>query len=591
MNVQNARFLLLSLAIAQGCSSDGKDVFGDTGFGSAQVNGVIFKGPFQAGSTLTLTPYTDALEPNGDPVSISVDADDGSYSADLDFNGLVLVEAEGYALDESRGEEGPTALTLSAYAVLGDGEAELQVNILTDLVRQRVEALIASGAAPSDAISQAEDELTAALPVGAGGPPDAPGTALNPYGDGYGQAWLFGVSAVLAQAGQDMETVGTGSLGQLLFDLREDLADDGTLTEPLTQAIYLAEEHLDPDLATLALRSTLDAAGTGQILPDLHAALDTDHDGRPNNDDNCRYVANADQTDSLGLGFGDACDYRLTGVSVNDTWGCGLLVSDGAPVCWAVDAEPTGGTPPAPDVYPAHATTPWEGEDKLMGAYTQISVGQRVTCALDEAGAAHCDVDGVATELVLDGTFTQIVASETTICALDSYGALACFDTDGDEIVSEEGPFQDVDVFTDGGICTLDEAGDLAWVDYPGAVDGLPALPDGAFAALDATEAGVGCAISAYDGALSCFGNATLAADAPAGAFVEVATGSGVACAADASGALSCWRDETLCPEVEEAPARLSNLSAGGCQVCGLDDDGIGQCWPRLWSVDHPPSR
>jgi hypothetical protein len=585
MIVARRRLLLLAITASACAPADDIDT-SDPGFDSTEVNGVIFKGPFQAGSTLTLTPLTDALEDNGEPQALEVSADDGSYSAEVDIGGLILADARGLALDESQGAYGTDELVLTAYVVAGDGPLDLHVNVLTDLTRQRVEALIRSGTAPAAAIEQAEGELAEALPVGTGGP-GARGAQLDPYGDGYAQAWLFAVSAALAQAGRDMQGNGMGDLGVLLNDLRADFADDGALNEALREAIYRGEEHLDPDLATLALGSTLDRAGGGRALPDLHAVLDSDHDGLPNRGDNCRYVANGDQDDSLGLGFGDACDFRLTRLTINDGWGCGLRVSDGTPACWKVDGEPTGGTPPAPDVFPAHVGTPWDGEDKLTGSYVDISVGQDVTCAVQTDGDIRCDVQGEADELVLEGNYERVVASEGTICGLGADGSVACFSPSGVPTMSDPGPHLAVDVFTDGGVCVLANNGALSWLQNSVGQPELPRLPIGAFARLDATETGAGCAISAVDGSIACFGNPALVASAPSGAFVEVAVGSGVACASDAEGALTCWRDEGICPEVEGAPDALTNLSAGGCRVCGLDERGIGHCWPRRWSVDQ----
>lgn len=580
----NVIALVLSGLLA--CSGVDQDPTNDTDLG--QVDGVIFKGPFRAGGTITLTPQSDTLEAAGEPQEGTVSADDGSYSATA-AAGLVRIEARGLALDEARGAQGPVELRLGAFAVLG-ASTDLHINLLTDLTLERVRRLILDGVDPAAAIEQAEDELTRALPIGVGDGPGARGAALDPYGDGYAQAWLFGVSAALAQAGRDREILGDGTVGDLMADLREDLAEDGELSAPLQLALRRGEAQLNPDLATLSLTTTLSNAGTGRPPPDLHAVLDTDQDGLVNKDDNCRYVPNPGQVDSLGLGFGDVCDHRLIGVSVNDRWGCGLRVADGRPTCWDVQGAPTGGTPPAPNVYPVHAASPWDGEPKLLGRYVEISVAEQVTCALEAAGDIHCDVDGVQEELVLEGEYTKVVASRANICGLHRDGAITCFDTTGARLVSDPGPYADFDVFNDGGICGLDTQGDLSWLNHPQAA-ALPALPAGAFAEVDASETGAGCAISTADGSLACFGDEVLVANAPQGSFSEVAVGAGVACAVSTDGALTCWRDPEVCPDVEPAPTSLRSLSAGGCQVCGLDERGVGLCWPRKWSIDNPGPR
>ncbi len=576
---------LLGLSLAA-CTAGTKDAL-DTGFDTATVNGFIFKGPVRAGGAVTVTPLTDALEEAGAPVEVSVLSDDGEYEAELAWRGLVRVEATGTALDEARGEDGSESLTLLSYAVLSEDSAALHVNVITDLVSARVEALIAGGLAPEDAIASAEGELAAALPVGGGEGPGEGGAELDPYGERYAQSWLFAASAVLAQAGRDQEMSGTGTLGSVLADLRADLADDGAFSEDGREALVRAEEHLDPDLATLGLAYALEQAGTGRSLPDPHPALDSDQDGVRNADDNCRYVSNADQAEDLGLGFGDACDYRLASISTSDAWGCGALASDGALWCWEVAGEPTGGVPPQPDVYPSHRGAPWAEGAALSGAYDQITVGEGVFCAISATGALSCWVESSGEELALEGSYTQVALGDALICALGEDGALSCWELSGELAVSEAGPYTDVDVFGDGGLCAIDASGDLSWIEHEGEPYDLPDLPDGVIAEVDASTGGVGCAIDT-DGALSCFGAGWLEGALPERA-VEVAVGSGVACASDETGTYTCVRDESLCPApAEDGPGALWGLTAGGCQVCGVDEAGVGHCWPRLWEQDHP---
>lgn len=576
--------LLLTLLAA--CSAGGKDAPLDTGLGSTEVSGVIFKGPMAAGSVVSLQPMDEGGAAAGDPVEGSVSADDGSYAAALERRGLVLVSATGLALDESRGEDGPEALTLSGYAVLDEEIESLHVNVLTELSRARVEALLAEGLAPAEAIARAEEELVLALPVGGEDGPGAAGAALDPYGEAFAQSWLFAVSAVLAQAGREKEDAGEGSLGELMADLRLDLADDGALGEEGRAALYGAEERLDPDLASLALASLLD--GSGRPPPNLHPALDSDHDGVRNDEDNCRYVANADQRATLGYPFGDACDDRLRAIASDDAWGCGVRVEDGALVCWEVDGAPSGGTPPGPDVFPAHQRFPWAEGAGLDEAYDDVVVADGLICALRAGASVDCHVEATGELLSFEGDYARIAASSELICAVDGAGALGCWDLGGARVLEDAGPYDAVDLLGAAGVCARSSDGELSWVEHPGAPEDLPSLPEGVVTAFDASEAGFGCAVLS-DGSLSCFGEGALVEGAPSGSYADVVVGAGVACAADALGNYRCWRDEDTCPAVEEdGPGALWSMSAGGCQVCGLDEAGMGHCWPRLWDQDHP---
>jgi hypothetical protein len=110
-------------------------------------------------------------------------------------------------------------------------------------------------------------------------------------------------------------------------------------------------------------------------------------------------------------------------------------------------------------------------------------------------------------------------------------------------------------------------------------------VPTGSFVSIAASgrEAGWACAMDEA-GHLTCFGSGVMAASAPESSnYVGAALGEGVACAWWEDGRIECWRDEERCPEVTEAPPLLWDISAGTCQVCGTDEDGLGLCWPRYW--------
>ena len=574
---------------AAGCVGSVKDTGSAAAASTSDVDGIVFKGPMSAGGLVTITPVDERLQPIGDPVEVDVAADDGDYSATVEHYGVVLIEAEGPALDEAKGEEGDVVIALRGYALLTEDAESVQINLVTDLTGNRVEALVATGSTPAEAIAQAEAELFASVPIGDGTPPDSSGRDTLPYSDGYDAAWLFALSGVVAAAGDAFEDAGLGDVGTLIATLREDFADDGAFNEDNIDLLHKTEASMDPDLATLGLSYVVDGVGAGWTLPDIHQALDTDQDGVLNADDNCRYVANSDQSDSLGLGFGDDCDYRLTSIATNDTWGCGLLLSDGTPVCWDTDAEPTGGTPPAPDVFPAHAKTPWEGEDKLGGAYGQIDIASGFTCAVELGGGdVVCDVDGVPDELVLAGDYIRVRLGGDVICALDSVGLLDCVTTDGELLVDSEGPYLDMSIGGDGEIAVLDRYGELSWLDYDGGPDAPYALPDGSWDQVTISESPWGCSLGDEDHALSCFGTDEIADLAPEGSFAEVAVGEAIGCVTDDHGLLQCWRDESVCEPAGKMPEALWAIKAGGCQVCGLDVDGIGRCWPRYWDQTHP---
>lgn len=578
--------LLLPLGLLA-CQDPIKDTASVESF-DGDIGGVVFKGPMTAGSAVTLQPIAPDGSDLGEPVETTISDDGGSYSAHVAHEGLVRVLAEGPAFDEAQGARGEATVTLMAYAEVGDGDQQIQVNVLTDLGHARVEALLAAGLTPGEAIPQAQEELGASLPIGVRGPPATPGEQLDPFSADEAASILFAQSSVLAQAGKDLEVRGEGSLPDLMDSIRADLADDGALSDELKAVIHGAEPNLNPDLATLSLTALIEDAGLGWTVPDLQPGLDSDQDGLANSEDNCRYVANADQADEGGKGFGDACDYRLSSISTSLHWGCGVLALDGAVACWEEDGVPTGGTPPRPDVYPAHDGYPWRAGDYLSGAYTLVASGDNLVCAAGPGGLA-CWYDGASAELAVAGDYTTLRAGGGMICALDADGEALCVRNTGDLLYGDAGPWTDVSPFGDGGAIGVRADGTLDWVSTEAYSGTPPELPEGTFRRVAATASGWGCALAEADGSLSCFGGTPMATspDVPTGTFSELAIGSGIGCVSDADGDLSWWKDDTSCPDVDGAPSQLWNLSAAGCQICGTDADGLGQCWPRYWDSER----
>lgn len=574
--------LLLGLA-----ACDVKKV-GDTGLTvgtETETNGLIFKGPMAAGGTVSIQPLDDYLEPLDEPVTTAVSDASGGYALTVPHRGVVKVVAQGTPYDEAGGEEGADTVELVAYGELTEDSQELHVNLMTDLTHKRIETLMAEGMVFSDARDQAQSELYAAMSIGVDVTPEGRGDALNPYGSDYNSAWILAASAVLAQAGRDFKEADGRTIGELMYDLRGDLGDDGAISEGLTQGISRGEEHLDPELVQLALGAHLDDNDLDITLPDPNVALDSDHDGVANDVDNCRFVSNPDQEDSAGRGFGDDCDYRLVSVATTSAWGCGVLAIDGALVCWDVDEPPLGGTPPHPDGYPGYLDAPWRDAVGLDGTYTSVAVGDGSVCAIrDEDGFIECWVEGRDELIESAGAFTKVLTSGDYHCGLDPEGAVSCVDSDGNFALYNTGPFQDFAFTGPTEVCALSDAGVIDCLAMAGGESDTVA-PYGVYASLSGSPSGGACAVSAGDGSLAWFASeGALSEGVPTGdGFAGVAVGAGAACAWTSSGELSCWYNEESCPGTPEAPEAATDLSAGACEVCGLDEDGLGVCWPRFW--------
>lgn len=581
------RAILLLTVLGMGACTAGTGDTGTPATGFSDTTGNIFKGPMSAGSTVTVQPLDDQLRPVGDPVTAEVDDDSGAYELTIQHEGLVLITAQGEVMDESRGEVYGPPVELKAYGRVTEGQSQLYVNVITDLTNMRIATLLGQGLDFDEAIEQSQREFSEAFSIGVDDPPEERGESLNPYGDGFAQSYLFAVSAVIAQAGRDLEEQGV-DMGGLLVDVREDFGEDAHIDSPFLDVMRIAETRMDPDLAALGLESLLSSAGLDLPRPNLHPALDTDQDGVANDRDNCRYVANPDQIDSESRGFGDDCDFRLAAILTTDHWGCGIL-PDGSLTWWQVDAPPSGGSPPRPDVFPNAPFAPW-GEDEypLTDAYSTVGIGDELVCGLSATdGSVDCWTGG-GPAVSLPGTFVDLAVSPELVCARTALGSIECVGSAG--VVHLPGPYADFALAGDDAVCGVSSVD--GQIDCQHA-DGTPVsvgLSESFSSVAGSSEGPVwGCAITSSGGYVRCFGDSVLVDSAPTGGgFTEVAVGTGVACAAKADGTLSCWRDEQECGGEGAPPPAATGLSAEDCTVCGIEPNGLGACWPRFWDREHP---
>ena len=128
---------------------------------TACIQGVVEKGPFVKGTTVTLYELNpESFAQTGKVFNGSVDKDDGSFSLDKVELGsqYVLVEASGYYWNELWGLNSSNTLTLKAIAHLGE-KNKLNINIGTHITHKRILALLDSGISFEEAKEQAELEL------------------------------------------------------------------------------------------------------------------------------------------------------------------------------------------------------------------------------------------------------------------------------------------------------------------------------------------------------------------------------------------------------------------------------------------------
>ncbi len=209
---------------------------------SVLVEGAVQNGPFIVGSTVLIN-RLDEPRCSSTPSTLLAEIEDsvGSFSFETTESGPVQIVATGYYFSELTGQISDGQLTLKAlYEVGTDTRQIAHVNILTHLINDRVLDLIADGQPTlREAITQAEDEIIAALSDALAIPDLNKFSALSLYDSATAQNNTLGNAYLLALStgfykyaktkAQEFGTATDAELTLVLNRVSDDLEDDGRL--------------------------------------------------------------------------------------------------------------------------------------------------------------------------------------------------------------------------------------------------------------------------------------------------------------------------------------------------------------------------
>jgi hypothetical protein len=287
-----------------------------------QLNGAVQKGPFIVGSTTTVANLDANAKPTGSVFSTSTHDNLGHFELEFAATGWVSIESTGYYYNEVTGSLAVSPLTLrSLYAVREAGPQSAFVNVVTHLTFDRTRQLIAAGVTFEGARAQAEQELLDGLGIAPPSfSPGADGAAMNLLGgDVDANAYLFAVSTVLAQAARATSPAAPdAALQELLNQISLDLATTGGVDATRRARVAEAMAAVDTAAVEAAFTARLVALGSTAPVPDLDRILDQDGDARVNVGDNCPYAPNPLQTDLDEDLVGDVCDDDRDGDGSSD---------------------------------------------------------------------------------------------------------------------------------------------------------------------------------------------------------------------------------------------------------------------------------
>lgn len=141
----NKQTLLLSLFLAIitfSCDNDENNSPDEYTTIVANINGVVQKGPFTSGSSITIQELSDSFSPNGTIYETVTNDDFGTYSLNSTINSnYIEVITRGFYFNEVSGNLSSANLTLRSLVKVNE-EIASNINILTTLSRDRIIYLV-----------------------------------------------------------------------------------------------------------------------------------------------------------------------------------------------------------------------------------------------------------------------------------------------------------------------------------------------------------------------------------------------------------------------------------------------------------------
>lgn len=193
-------------------------------------SGKAQKGPFITGTNVTLNELNSSLGQTGRSFMATISEDDGSFNMiniELSSN-IALLTANGFYFSEIYGELSGASLSLQAITDLSDRE-HVNINVLTHMIKGRIENLVAEGMDFQDASEQARSEILTFL-----GAPDLSSIDFEDLDISENEeynATLLAFSIIIQRftmIWNERPTL-TAELTQLLSNLSSDFRDNGQI--------------------------------------------------------------------------------------------------------------------------------------------------------------------------------------------------------------------------------------------------------------------------------------------------------------------------------------------------------------------------
>jgi hypothetical protein len=190
-----------------------------------RVTGFVQKGPFINGSSITVSELNSELVPTGRNFNSQILDNKGTFEIEnVELSSQYIeLKADGFYFNEILGESSSAQLTLYALSDLSD-KTSLNINVLSNLEKTRVEYLISRQYSFEEAKKQAQSEILQIFSIDK---PDIKSSELLDISkEGDDNAILLAISVILQGYRTEAE------LSEFLANISTDIREDGTLTSP-----------------------------------------------------------------------------------------------------------------------------------------------------------------------------------------------------------------------------------------------------------------------------------------------------------------------------------------------------------------------
>lgn len=237
---------------------------GTTGTTYKIENGAFQKGPFVAGTTVTIQELDDNLQATGKSYTTTTDAT-GRFSVDNVKSRFVEVFANGFYFDELTNQNSSAPITLRAVLDLTVSKSKPSINTLTTLQTERLRTVKASGKTFQQAELDSRSAVLSVFNLSANAVARLDG--INLTGTSVADESLLRATVALLQVASNQGGSFGAALTELLAKLATDLKDDGLANgtaKNFVGALQSAQTQVDTEFVRSLLQEYLTAQGQSE---------------------------------------------------------------------------------------------------------------------------------------------------------------------------------------------------------------------------------------------------------------------------------------------------------------------------------------